>query len=451
MYSILIKLISMLMTMMTLFNGFVFTAPDFIGDAYGVALNYDFANNEAGSAAGTVTITADKDGEYELLWGTADGKALSVNSNGVKAEYTEFTTVTVSGGKGEADIHPYTAIPEDAETVVIERNGVIIGSQEIPEEKKADFGELLYSFGALSDPHFCRYGYPVFDTTLMTFPNALSFLNAFDVDLVAMSGDLSSSGTEEAFKKVNGFASQFDFPVLTCTGNHDVHDDWSLDNWHKYINTGVYGEEKLAGVVEVADNELDFVYEHEGDVFIFLSQFAWDYRHEDSRILKDEQLDWLEEKLENYKNDRVYLFFHTFLNAPDGTPMGEGNLLTSKGVYYDLAFTSGTPDEVRFRSLVKEYKNVIFFNGHSHWKFELQSLNPNLNITDYNGEYCTMVHIPSVGSPRYVKDDSKDYSERFLRNSEGYLVNVYNDKIVLKGIEFIGYKILSYATYVVNT
>ena len=130
--------------------------------------------------------------------------------------------------------------------------------------------------------------------------------------------------------------------------------------------------------------------------------------------------------------------------------MGEGNLINNAGHAYDLPFTEGCPDEVRFEYLMDEYENFVFFNGHSHWAYDMQELNPNLNIADYNGEYATMVHVSSVSSPRRTKANIDDTSEHFMRSSEGMIVTVYEDKIVFNAVDFLRGEMLAYATYVIE-
>ncbi len=420
-------------------------------------IEYDFSNTEAGSAAGEITVTAPLDGNYDIYWGDENGEKLFIELDGTKAYYSELATVDVDGGEGKFEVQSFTAIPEGAETLLAYRCGILTGEADIPDEKIADYGKKVYSFGALSDVHFNRYnGSLSGDDACLTFPNALNFIEYFDVELVGISGDISADGERNAFEKFNTITSDYDFPVYTCTGNHDVSDDYTLENWQELINTGVYGENKKDGVEDVAENGLDFVYAPagaDGDVFIFLSQFQWHYNEVYSRILTDEQLDWLEKQLETYKDTTVYLFFHTFLNNPvegENLNMGEGNLENNVGRHYDLAFTNGCPDEVRFRGMMDKYENVVFFNGHSHWAYDMQQFNPNLNIADYNGEYATMVHISSVSSPRRTTANIDDSSEHFMRSSEGMIVTVYEDKIVFNAVDFLRGEMLSYATYVIE-
>lgn len=445
---------AMLMPFVTVLNGISIDIP---GAENAVEIVYDFANEKAGSAAGTVTLEASVNGGYEIYWGTDDSEKLSVDLDGYTVYYSELAEIDVKNGKGSADIHEFTAIPENAETVLAYKAGVKVGTYEIPESKLADNGKELYSFGILSDVHFNRYNMSLTgDDACLTFPNALNFLEKFDVSVVGISGDISADGERNAFEKYNSIASNYDFPVYTCTGNHDVNDDFTLKNWQELINSGVYGEKKIDGVKNVADNGLDFVYAPDsanGDVFIFLSQYQWDYNRPESRILDDEQLDWLEAQLEKYKDTTVYLFFHTFLNNPvegEEPKMGEGNLLNNKGHHYDLPFTEGCPDEVRFEEMMDKYENVVFFNGHSHWAYDMQELNPNLNIADYDGEYATMIHVSSVSSPRRTQANLDDTTEHYMRSSEGMVATVYEDCIVFTACEFLKGELLSYATYVVE-
>ncbi len=445
---------TMLMPIVVAFNGISITVPFMNNTA---TIEYDFSNDEAGSAAGEITVAASTDGKYEIYWGDENGNKLSVGVGDTKAYYSELATVDVDDGSGEYDVHPFTAIPEGAETVLAYRCNILVGEAEIPEEKLADYGEKAYSFGALSDVHFNRYnGSLSGDDACLTFPNALNFIEYFDVELVGISGDISADGERNAFEKYNAITSNYDFPVYTCTGNHDVSEYYELKNWQELMNTGVYGESKADGVKDVAANGLDFVYAPDslnGDAFIFLSQFAWDYGEAHSRILTDEQLNWLEAQLEKYKDETVYLFFHTFLNNPvegEEPKMGEGNLLNNKGHHYNLAFTSGCADEVRFRGMMDKYENVVYFNGHSHWAYDMQELNPNLNIADYDGEYATMVHLSSVSSPRRTQANLDDTTEHYMRSSEGMIITVYEDKIVLTACDFLRGEMLSYATYVIE-
>ncbi len=449
--TIVTKFLTLLMPLVMLFNTGAVMQPS-LSAADAVQITYDFDNDKAYSAAGTVTLKAEKDGEYDLYWGDGAGEVLAEKIGDYTVRFSEFATVSVDDGTGEKEIQEFTVIPDGAEKVMAFKNKRLVGQADLPDEKSGNEGEPSYLYGALSDVHFHRYYGHLGDDAKLTLPNSLNFLDLAGVSLVALSGDLTNSGEESSLALFNEYTSKYDFPVYTCMGNHDTRGD-SVENgaWEKYINPGVYTDILPQGVSDVSGR--DFVYTPDGkDVFIFLSQYQWSYNSEDSEILTPDQLDWFERELEKYKDRTVYLFFHTFLpNMETGDQRtGEGNALSDKGACYDLVYTPGTADEIRFSELLKEYKNVIFFNGHSHYTFDMQEMNPVMNITDYDGETCTMVHIPSVSSPRKMEADSAGSSERYMRESQGYLVKVYDDRIVLQGVEFLRGLFLSYACYVIE-
>lgn len=449
-YEISAKFFSLFMSLVLFFSSAGIGFP-FMSSLAKAEIAYDFANEESWSAEGTVTVSANIDGEYKVYWGNSDYDVLSVDVSGYTATYSEFAEIDVEDGTGSSDIYRFAAIPDNAESVLAYYKNSLVAKCDLPENKTHNTETPVYRFGALSDLHFNRYALSLTDDACIAFPNALNFLDAFDIKLVGMSGDLSNGSETDSFEKFNYFVSKYDFPVYTSTGNHDVTEALDKDAWRSNINKGVYSDNKPVGVKDVVYDTFDFVYEpNQGndDVFIFLCQYAWDYNNENSRILTDAQLVWLETELEKYKDRTVYLFFHTFMAHANGDrKTGEGNIVNDAGKTYSLVFTQGRPDEVKFRELMKKYKNVIQFNGHSHWAFDQFKFNPELNITDYDGTYATMVHISSVSSPRRVTKNSDETFEYYMRNSEGYLVSVYNDYIILQGIDFLRGKMLSFATF----
>lgn len=410
-----------------------------------------YFNDEAGSADALITVKASSDGEYKLYWADENSDKLTFSFGESEIEYSEFAAVTTNFGKGSIDTPDFTAIPDGAKNIIVTLDGETLETVEIPSEKIPDRGEKVYSFGSISDLHFNRYDLEDGnDVAESTFARSLSFFETAGVTLVAMPGDISSNGEKEAFEAFNSISSLYDFPVYTTTGNHDLHKKYEKENWLEFMNAGVYDEEKAEGIINVADNGLDFVYEESasGDIFIFLNQTSNNYGLLWNALLEDAQLDWLETQLEIHKDKTVYLFFHTFLNSAKGNPlMSTGNLQNKLGWAYPLFYTQGARDEVRLRGLLREYDNVVFFNGHSHWAYHMQSLNPNLNISKNGEDGATFVHVSSVSSPRVTNEYQVLWSGTDPSMSEGYLVEVFEDTVILYGVDFVNNRILAYATY----
>lgn len=413
-------------------------------------MTVSFADETPGSMAGSVKVKATVDGEYDIYWGDAEGSDLTANVNGKTVGYSEFATVEVRFGSGELEFNDFLAIPEGAETMVLKKGGKVLETETVPENKRLDYGTQKYAFGALSDVHFNRYSALSDDDTVVSFPRALNYLKDWGVSVVGISGDLSLNGELDSYEKYNSVVSQYDFPVYTCKGNHDCRKYYTLSNWQKNVNKDIYGASKPAGILDVSSNGLDFVYECNGDIFIFFSQVSNTYML-GVQLVTDGQLDWLEKQFAAYKDRNVYLFFHTFLGS-DGIPtnMCEGNIINPLGATYTLTYVKGNKDEKRFKQLLAEYKNVVFFNGHSHWSYDMQKYNRDLNISDYDGKYAPMVHVSSVAAPRTVTDTSLVQKSNPGYMSEGLYMTVYNDMLLIRAVDFISGEFLAYATYIVK-
>lgn len=325
-------------------------------------------------------------------------------------------------------------IPETSRLIAYDRATETEYSVEI--DSAYALGEMPFIFAALSDVHYGRYYSKGPDDALFAFDNALDFIDSLEADFVGIAGDLSNSGEQSSYIYYSEAIDDRLYPVYTCTGNHDDK-GITNGNWKRYINTDITTN---PDVVNVARNGLDFVYKPynlKGDVFVFLSQVRWQYGNKNTHTILDQsQLDWLEDVLEEYKDETVYLFFHTFMCGPDGEGhTGVGNL--SNGKYeYDLPYTYGASDEVRFRALMKEYKNVMYFSGHSHWMFELEKYNSNTNFSNFDGEYAYMVHVPSVTEPRYIGDGDSNRTGMNGQKSQGWICYDYGDTVVLLPVEF---------------
>ena len=99
-----------------------------------------FANSEPGSAEGTLTVTANFDGKYEVYWGDEDGVRLSAqNKNGDAVAYSYFAEVEVENKTGTKTLSSFLAIPEGAECTLLYYGDELLDTDALPEEKKADY------------------------------------------------------------------------------------------------------------------------------------------------------------------------------------------------------------------------------------------------------------------------------------------------------------------------
>lgn len=272
--------------------------------------------------------------------------------------------------------------------------------------------EKLYSFGALADIHIGQ------NTSTGDFTKALSFFSD-ETDFVCIAGDLIHDGknstTRAEYKSlVDTYAK---VPVYACAGNHDGY------------NTNLENE-----IASYTGYPLYFTIECGNDVLIFVGCRA------DSvgKLFTTAELQWLYETLEANRNKRCFLFQHV---RPDDAC---GNAL---GIYnYDCW---GGTEQTVFESLLRHYKNIVMFHGHSHLKFGLQEHSDLANIDKVFG--CWSVHIPSITVPRTTNSVVNPSRVELYAESEGYVVDVYENGVHLRGRDFIKDEYLPIASYWLDT
>lgn len=246
--------------------------------------------------------------------------------------------------------------------------------------------ELIYKMGLLSDIHIDGDGNDETDS-INDFKRASKYLVENGAHAIAISGDITCDGRWCDINKFKQLESEVGKSVWTARGNHDTNNDCSED---VYINN-------------IEPNGLYYTKEVNGDLYVFLGLDKYDKNN----LFSNESLDWLESILESNKNKRIFLFEHVHIN-----PVGNYNSIIKN---YDMGNKPGTTSK-RFRDIINSYDNVILFTGHTHQDFEINSVENN------------RVHISSCAKPRNPESDNS--------GSQGYLMEVYKNKIILKAINF---------------
>lgn len=315
------------------------------------------------------------------------------------------------------NIAPYNA----TKIGVYDSSNVKVG--EIPVTNlKPDFGERLYRFGLLSDVHNQQ------DQTAEStedLQRALAFFNDKEsVSFTCICGDLSQSGTAAEFQiyKTNVDTKSPNTPVYATTGNHDCGYGTSgldLTNWNKY--TGNHGR-----CFEITQGT---------DHFLFFGMNKYSLGSSGTPYL-DEDITWISNKLEEYRNERCFVFTHLFF------PTRAGNL---NDIYPTGNWLGGT-QLTTIQALNDRYKNAIWFSGHSHWKWYLQKYQDRANIYRNNCGWC--VHVPSCALP--IDSNGSTRVEKPLE-SEGAIVDVYENYIDIRGMDLKNQKYLPIAQYRLDT
>lgn len=304
--------------------------------------------------------------------------------------------------------------------------------------------ERLYSFGLVSDVHLhqttpaWQANYKL-DATLSYFEEQGCAFCVQCGDLVNEGFYLSIDGSVQfntgQWDKYKEVCQKHTIPIYGICGNHESYNGHPVTDHLDYLNTytgkSVVSYTLSADATSEKNEQLTVI---GNDLFILLGQPS------QSVVMSDEDFTWLGETLEANKNKRCFVFVHSYIEEDSGDPMD----IRENSIFgYWGATKTNT-----FANLLKQYTNIILFHGHSHMKFECQEYDANANFTQRNG--FNSVHIPSLGAPRYINFDTMKAKDDNTA-SQGYIVDVYDDCIVLNGMDFINNKPVPLGTYKITT
>lgn len=358
-------------------------------------------------------------GSYELCYG---------NSSGALSDYEAISSLSFTGEEWSyTHLNELNVAPPEATKILLVSNGIVQGSVELNDEfkfKTSDYGNKMYSVGLLSDVHIDGNGDgndSDSGNSQSDFINALQFFVNKNVDLICIDGDVTYYGYDADYTAYNNLVNEYsnNIPVKAIRGNHEcyVNGDSNLD----YTNT------------KFQDNIAPLYYEYtkNDDVYLFCGM----YQESKSTPFSTDEMTWLATKLEEYKNKRVFLFVHYYCS-----PVGNVNEISTHG-----PISNGT-----FIDLITQYKNIIYFSGHTHLAFKLQVYGSTANIAE-KGSICNRVHIPSCAKPRTSMSGLGGSAELYTEGSEGFFMDVYEKGLFLRGINFENNKYLPIATYYLPT
>lgn len=286
--------------------------------------------------------------------------------------------------------------------------------------------EKLYSFGLLSDIHIYKKGEAwVTWNPDGKFDKALTFFESQGCSFCAHSGDITQTGLYDEGDTVNLVPDQFAYykeicdkhtiPVYGICGNHESYVMAITNN--------------LAELKYYTGTDLYYSVEQGDDLFIFLGQPY------NVCPMSDEALQFLCTTLETNPNKRCFIFVHPHISS--GNPVGayKSNPLFQNWTHFNT-----------FKELLRNYPKTILFHGHTHVKFECQEQDNGSTYSNQDGFHS--VHIPSSSTPRDVVNGGlvNRHSE-----SQGYIVDVYDDCIVLNGMDLVNNSYVPLGVYKITT
>ena len=411
----------------------------FSSGAYKVEKLYDgFANGQivlelSNDSCGYIDVA-----DATVYWADADGNPLE-GYTALHKQYVNKSVITL-------DMNSHTIIPEGAESLVAyltSYNGAK-GTEKcvipLPDGCMTYTGlenGILAKFNFITDSHLTsddvayypngisKYHSWQQDTSNEYFADVLKDIAAQSPDSLGIfiNGDVTNNGFAEEYAQVDSIMGAVESesgvelpPVYVTMGNHDTY----VGNNNNYVN---------------------FVNSHNGSVtteapyysktvggykFIFLAGDNSDYYGYKTAVinsgdaeLSEAQLQWLDAELrdneENNAGKPVFLFLH---QAVKDTVAG-----SLDGQDWD-----GLVNVAEFKDVVEKYNNVMLMGGHSHWIIDSPQ-----NM--YAGSDDMSVAV-NLGSTSYSWTDYENATEATVMESQGFFVQMYEDKVVFLGRNF---------------
>ena len=428
--------------------------------AAGATISYSFVNNDRGFAQGTITLSGGS-GTVSLYWAD-DVKALD-----------GFDPIATFSGSGSYTMPAYTAIPARATKVAAFSGSNLsisnaIAVYNIPDGKKlgktAD--DLLYSFASYSDTHIEADGVEPYANYSAKYPYdeqhltaAFNTAAARGVDFIVTTGDhVNNQRNDNNGGNNNLYAnewnrylkllaqSDYTGPVYEAIGNHELW-NYETDSKKNAVDPKpglnyfiqVTGLDSTAASINSGKAYYEITEPVTGDHFLFMALeggFYTDYVQE----FTDAQLNWLESKLNAYKNDGKNTFILEHANFEQ---WGAGDQLAPYKTIYDIPLKNQS-STVKLKQILCAHPEAVIITGHTHFMYKLQ-----LNYSNNDNTSATMLHNSSIGGVRDIQNHTTRINDKSLDQSEGYIVEVYDDATIFYGTNVYKNKTYPWATYIV--
>lgn len=333
--------------------------------------------------------------------------------------------------KIQSSVIPQNIVPDGTKKIVImDNNNEFVGSLSIDNiSPPSDLGIMLYSVGVVSDIHIFESEYSS-NTTRITdshadLARAIKYFSN-NVNMLCACGDLGEYN--QALTKYTEIRdlNKGSMLIYEAIGNHEhfvypsgTESVLSNDQVKELLGHPIYYT-----VSNQADSDLNYYCDSIGDdVFIFCGAVRW------SSVFNEESFNWLSATLESNKDKRCFLFMHGHLESEDHIYCGDSTDV--------LTFEMLSSYKTSFIELLKKYPNVLYFHGHTHAMLEMQNYTQMLDEPrPANYDYalgCHSIHVPSLSMSRDISSGAR---EDLVSTSEGWLMEVYENYVILRGLDF---------------
>lgn len=370
---------------------------------------YTITGKGSGLAAGTLTVTLPKEsGATDLLpyWGDDNGKL---------AGYTAMAKFKVTGETTERQLPERLLIPQGATRILLYSMNVYGQLSEeafslpLPEGAAGkDPGRLVTEFQVVSDVHLTNGNIVSQDRR---FPLMLKDVATTSPDSIGIFivGDMADNGKRVEYEQMMRlYNAQKGLPPLFLTiGNHD------LKNGSLKEQTALFLEYATLPDGSHPDG-LHYDFWLNGYHFVFLGN---DASQDLNTTLSTRTLKWLRETLANDRDEQrpTFLFLHQSLkNTVAGSFDGQG--------------WNGVNAETGLRKVLKDFPEVMMFNGHSHWTLDSEGT---MYVAD-----GTLPNIFNTSSVGYLWQSYNIPGGERLEGSQGYTVRIYEKEVQVLGRDY---------------
>ncbi len=406
----------------------VLFCPDEVAPNAPVNAKYTRTTAIAGMADGKITVNLDTEGsaakDIVCYWGDKDGKKLSGYANFSKVLVPEGAmTVTV-------DLGSNIMVPQGAEKLLVYTENFQGESSEcvtidLPEKLSAlSLGTEVQSFQVISDTHIKEED----DYASTNFEKFLEKVLTNDANTsgIFIGGDLVDNGAEEEYQHFNEiYASNDKLPRLySIIGNHEFwFGDASKESWQ--ANMDRYYQYTLPED-ELEEYSKAYYARKIGETkFIFLNSDSKESDKPTDAQLSNEQVEFLETEMASTEVGKpTFIFLHQPLA---GTVVGS----TSDGVN----------KSAEVQAILENYPQAILFTSHSHVDLDQPGTMVSASEAGFN-----MFNTAAVS---YLMNKHYTSANMTYEGAQGYYVEVYADKVLVRGKNLVTNEWMPSAQFVV--
>jgi Icc protein len=294
-------------------------------------------------------------------------------------------------------------------------------------------------FAVLSDLHVEAWN----TTSPRKLEAALKDLNEVVPNSAALilNGDLSD-GQPDDYKLLTKLLKQLPHPeaLYASIGNHEFFKAWKNKEGLWDVAGFPNGETEQASIGRflafTGESNVYYSKQVQGYHFLFLGSEQYRQSNPDNAedaYLSKTQLNWLRQSLQNAQDETKQKPIFVFLHQPLPN--------TVSGTTICCVNNRAVIQHEELNRILADYPQVILFSGHTHRELKLPYT--------FMFKRFAMVNTSSLQAP--ITRDAQDVDKPLDHDaSEGLYVEVYSDKVVIKGRDFINRQWIAEANFTVS-